>query len=222
MTWATPESDLRTALSDNATDKLRYRKSLIGQLDGANNVFKTLEFRRLTNFTTAVAPEGVYINGAIVPGVSISADFNASGEFELVTSAVPSNGDRIEATYYIQWFNNAEIAQFLRLASNWCNLGDDYTQISQGLRPAVLEYAQGEAYTKLALRWSERLSETFLLEDAIAKDRFAMVESYRKTGADLKKSAQVLRKQFYTRSDENEAPLFGNNVGRVAKVVPNE
>ncbi len=220
MTWTTAQSDLRTALSDNATDKMRYRKTLIGTVDGVNTVFKTLEFRRTTNFITSSAPLGVYVNGVRLISTDITADFQDIGAVDL--KVPPANGDRVEATYYLQWFNDDEINQFLRVASNWCNLGNDFTQIPEGLRPCNLDYAQGEAYQKLALRWSEKLSETFQLEDAIEKDRFAMIDNYAKWGAALKKGAAAARVDFYSRSGQNESPLWGNNVGPIFKVTPNE
>lgn len=218
MSWLTAIDDLRTQLSDGAEDKLRYRKQLLGKVDGVNTLFKTLEFRRLTDFSAPTARLGVYLNGVQQPGASIAADILSTGEVELLVA--PANGVRVEASYYLQWFTDAEAGIFLRLACNWLALGDDYSQIEPGLRPSALQFAVGEAYEKLALRWSERLSETYLLQDQIDKDRFALADTYHKWGADNKKAAEGLRKDFYSRSGTNEIPSWGNIFGGVADPVP--
>jgi len=218
MSWTAPITDLRTQLSDGATDKLRYRKQVLGKIDGVNTLFKTLEFRRVTDFTTATGRFGVYINGVQQLTTDISADIIETGEFEMLVA--PTNGQRLEATYYVQWFTDAEIDIFLRLACNWLAKGDDYLQIEQGLRPSAIAYAQGEAYEKLALRWSERLSETYLLQDQIDKDRFALADMYQKWGAEFKKQASVMRKDFYSRSGQNEQPSWGSIYGGVQDPVP--
>ena len=218
MTWTQPITDFRTQLSDGAKDKLRYRKQVIGQVDGVNKRFKTLEFRRLTDFIAPVGNLGVYINGVQTVLTDVTLDFAEVGEFELATA--PVNGDRIEATYYIQWFTDDELTVFLRIASNWLAMGDDFTAIASGLIPSTMCYAQGEAFEKLALRWSERLSETFLMQDQTIKDQFALVETYQKWGAEFKKQAHEMRKDFYSRAGQNEQPSFGNIFGSVPAVVP--
>ncbi len=139
MTWAAPESDLRTLLSDNAEDKYRYRKKVFGNTDGTNVLFKTFEFRRVTDFTTAAYPLGVWVEGVLLTSTDIASDNPGSGDFEL--AAAPTVRQKVEASYYIQWFLDVEIQNFLRLASNWLGMGDDYTQISPQLRPAALKYA---------------------------------------------------------------------------------
>lgn len=218
MSWQTAISDLRNLLSDNTADRHRYRKRVFGQVDGTNTSFKTFEFRRVTDFTQEPAPLGVWINGIIQPTTAIASDSPLTGDFTLVTA--PSNGDIVEASYYIQWFTDAEIVNFLRLACNWLSLGDDFTDLNQGLRPAALKYAAAEAYQKLSLRWAEHLSETFLLNDAPDEKRMQIVDVYRKQGLDMRKEAETVRDDFYSRSGQQKQPLFGNNIGRVRDNVP--
>lgn len=218
MTWTSPEIDLRTLLSDGPTDKHRYRKRVFGEINGTNTSFKTFEFRRVTNFAAATTPLGVWINGILQPPANISSDSVSTGDFYLVTA--PADGSLVEASYYIQWFNDSEIDNFLRLASNWLNLGDDFTQLGQGLRPAALKYAAAEAYQKLSLRWAEHLSETYLLNDAPEEKRMAIVDAYRKQGLDMRKEAETVRDDFYSRSGQQKQPLFSSSFGRVKDVVP--
>lgn len=218
MSWTQPIIDLRTQISDGDKDKLRYRKQLIGQVDGVNKRFKTLEFRRTTDFLVPTGVLGVYLDGVQTTLGDVTTDVAEVGECELL--AAPANGVRVEATYYIQWFTDTELDTFLRISSNWLARGDDYTQIEQGLRPSVICYAQGEAFEKLALRWSERLSETYLMQEQITKDQFALADMYQKWGSEFKKQAHTMRKDFYSSAGQNEIPSFGNIFGSVPAVVP--
>ena len=219
MSWITAVSELRTLLSDNTKDKHRYRKRVFGEVNGTNLSFKTFEFRRVTDFLTSAAPLGVYTNGVLLAPASVSVDYQETGDFTLVTA--PVQGDVIEASYYIQWFNDDEITQFLTTATQWLNLGDNHTNLASGLRPAALKYSAAEAYQKLSLRWAEQLSESFLLNDAPDKDkRMSIVDAYRKSALDYRKEAETVRDDFYSRSGQQKQPLFGNIVGHVSDNVP--
>src|SRR4051812_40061779 len=104
MSWSTAVSDLRRKLADNTTDKLSWRKTVFGQLDGTNHSFKTYERRRVTDFSTIIpsddpGPVGVYVDNI---KVQVTSDDVVVGQFVLETA--PNNGSRIEATYYNQWF----------------------------------------------------------------------------------------------------------------------
>lgn len=218
MTWATASSDLRTLLSDASTDKHRYRKRVFGEVNGVNTSFKTFEFRRITDFSTAVGPLGIWIDGVLQANTIVDQDFVGTGDFYL--NDAPADGSIVEASYFIQWFRDEELENFLRLASNWLSLGDLYENLGQGLRPAALKYAAAEAYQKLALRWAEHLSETFLLNDAPDEKRMAIVEVYRKQSLDLRKEAETVRDDFYSRSGQQKQPLFASLVGTVVDNVP--
>lgn len=219
MSWSTAESELRTLLSDNEKDKHRYRKRVFGEINGTNVHFKTFEFRRVTDFTTATAPLGVWKDGVLLTSADIAGDYLDTCDFSLVTA--PLDGSVLEASYFIQWFKDTELQQFLTTATQWLRLGSDYSQLGDGLRPAALKYAAAEAYQKLSLRWAEHLSETFLLNDAPDKDkRMQIVEAYRKSSLDLRKEAETVRDDFYSRSGQQKQPLFASIGGAVADNVP--
>lgn len=214
MSWTTAVDDLRRLLSDGAKDRLRHRKRVFGTINGTNLVFKTLEFRRVTDFTTATAPEGVYVDGLTV---AVASDDLASGEFTLATA--PLDGSVVEATYYMQWFTDAELLGFLTDAAYWL-LIDQPTNIPAGLRPAALHYGAQEAYQKMALRWAENLSETYRLEDAPGENAFEIVDKYRQAAMDMHKKSVDLRDGYYTRSGKNLSPNFASIAGRVVDPVP--
>lgn len=218
MSWATAVADLRLKLSDTPLDKLRAYKRVFGQIDGTNKIFKTFEYRRITDFTSAAAPLGVYLNQVRLGSAAIASDDLQTGYFTLVSA--PAAGDVLEATYYVQFFFDENLGDFLRLGAQWLGLGTDYNNVPIGLQPAALQYAAAEAYQKLAMRFAEHLSETYRLEDAPDADRFKLVDEYRRMGEACRVEATTLRDHFYTRQGQYLSPLFGVNRGNVRDVAP--
>lgn len=227
MSWTTAASDLRTMLSDNAKDKHCYRKKVLGDANGTNTRFKTMEFRRIQNFKQtdnlqpdfAAPPLGVWKNGVLLTPADFADDYPPLGDFTLTTA--PENTDTLEASYFAQWFNDEEIIQFLRISCNWLALGDDYTTaVGPGLRPAALKYAAAEAYQKLASRWSQMLSEQFLMQDAQEKGRFQIVDAWMKAADQNRKEAYKSRDDFYSRSGQQNVPYASSIQGSVPNPVP--
>lgn len=219
MAWTTAIADSRMKLNDGPSDKLRAFKRVLGQIDGVNTRFKTFEFRRVTNFTTASAPLGIYIDQQLIMSTEVALDDPQSGYF--ILSTPPNAASVVEATYYVQYFLDAEIETFLRFTSNWLGFSDDYTQIPGGLQPAAIQYVSAEGYQKLASRFSEHLSETYRLEDMPDVQRQALIAEYKEAAAQARDQAEHLRNEYYTRQGQHLAPLFAINAGRVPNVVPN-
>lgn len=217
MSWTAALDDVRRILSDGPKDKLRHRKRVFGKIDGTNTKFKTLEFRRLTNLVGAVAPVGAYVDGSLA--AVTSDDPSDTGEFAITTP--PTDGQVVEATYFIQWFIDTEIQGFLTSAANWLQI-DVYDNIPPGLRPAAIHYAAQEAYLKLAVRWAEELSETYRLQDAPSEGAFDVVDKYRQIAMDMHKKSMALRDDYYTRSGQAKQPLFGTIAGNVSDPVPKQ
>ena len=215
--WTTSTEELRTFLSDGATERLRYRKRCLGRTNGTNTKFQTLEFRRISDLSSGSAPIGVYVNDS---PVSVSGDDPTVGEFTL--AAAPANGAEVRATYYYHWFEDTEISTFLDHAKEWVSPGSDLTQVDPGLRPAVIHYAASEAYSKLAIRWSESWSQVYKLEDAkpSAEDASNIKKDYVSAAQDMLARAETLRKQFYSRQDQNEQPIVAFVSGAVRDPVP--
>lgn len=219
MSWSTAVTDLRTKLSDGATDRLRAFKRVFGEANGTNTIFKTFEYRRTTDFTTSSGFMGVYKNGVKISSGGISADDLTTGYFSLAVA--PIGTDRIEATYYVQYFTDTELQSFLRLASNFLAAGDDYTQIVGGLQNAAINYASAEAYQKLALRFVDTMSDTYRLEDNKG-DNEKIALQFKKSSEDARGEAKKLRDDFYeNRQGQALAPLYGFALGNVSDVPPN-
>lgn len=223
MSWTTARDDLRLLLNDGPADKIRAFKRVFGDVNGTNTRFKTYEFRRVTDFSTVAdsSPLGVYVNGVKIPAASIASDLPETGFFSLTAPSVPSAGAVVEATYYVQFFLDAELDGFLRLASNWLGFADSFQNVPQGLRPSAAHYAAGEAYQKLAMRFAEHSSETYRLEDMPDDRRMEIVAQYKAAAADAKTQATTLRDQNYTRQGQSLSPLFGVYSPSVRNVAPN-
>ena len=214
MSWTTSTSDLQVLLSDGDTDRLRNRKRCIGRTNGTNTKFSTLEFRRVSDFTSASAPVAVYVNDS---PVAVSADNPTVGEFTL--SVAPAANTEVRATYYYRWFTDTELADFVQQAVYWLGPGTDVTQIDARLQPAVLQFAASLAYQKLAIRWTENWSMIFKLEDA-PKEPEKVSAGYLQMAKDMRGSAETLRAQFYSRQDQNLQPSWVFLGGRVSDPTP--
>lgn len=218
MPWATAVADVRTVLSDGPTDKLRWHKDVLGLQDGVNVNFKTFEARRISPLVGSNgAPIGVFINNVLV---STSSEDLESGLF--VLSVAPINGALVRATYYIQWFDDAEIQQFLTTASEWISGADDWTQLPNNLWPAAKTFSAASGFQKLSLRFATNMAETFQLYDSPDQKRFDPVTAYSKIANDMFKLAFELRDDVYkNRQGQALAPIARSIRGRVRDVPPN-
>lgn len=217
MSWSTALDEIRDLLSDGATDKLRARKRCIGPCNGANTVFKTFEFRRISDFTSPSFPLGVFITDAASPSTA-ALDDPSTGTFTL--SSPPGPNDFVEATYYIQYFIDDELNKFLINASRWLTSSDDFTQVPPGLQPSALKYAASDAYQKLSIRWMDHMSETYRLEDKPDEKNSPIVDSFQKKAEYFKKSATEARDEYYTRQGQSLSPNFISIAGSVRDIPP--
>lgn len=203
MTWATAKTDLRKLISDDATDKRTVLKQCIGLVNGTNKQFITFDYRRVTDFSvTNPFPLGVYVDGQ---PVSVALDDPSSGVFELLVA--PTLNKKVEATYYSQWFLDSNLDQYLNDAALFCR-ASDVNLIAPPLRHAALKYAASEAYQFLSLFWARQTSESFKLNDAMEKDRFALVKSYADMAKTFRSEATTIRDDFYERSGTQKSPSW--------------
>jgi hypothetical protein len=222
MSWPinTAVSELRTLLHDGPTDKYRHRKRVFGQVNGTNLRFKTLEYRRVTDFSDAAAvyPLGVFVNETLLAPASVPTDFIAEGEFTLLVA--PVDGDVVSASYYIQYFTDAELTTFMENAAKWLIQTADTTNLDACLQQSALRYGAYEAYQKLAMRFIERLSETYRLSDQPDPDRQTLVTQFKSLADDFFKQAVEVRNDCYGRSGKNLQPSWGFSQGRIMDPQP--
>jgi hypothetical protein len=215
MAWDTAIADIRAYLSDGAKDKYRFRKKVFGEIDGNNTRFKTLEIRRITDFTSSDLPEGVFVNGELA---TVSEDSVETGDF--IMQDAPTEGQRIEASYYSQYFLDEELNKFLQNASNWLSLGPQYVNIQPGLVPAAIQFAAGDAYRKLAMKFAEHQSEQYRVEDSQDPKRLEIVAQYEAASKAAYEQAKNFRNEFYTRAGQPLQPLFLSLSGAVQDPQP--
>lgn len=207
---------LRRVLSDGPLDKLRFRKKVIGQVNGVNKAFKTFELRRITPFIAALGtPLGVFDYQGVLQAVDV--EDLPSGAFNVTTA--PVDGDALYATYYVQWFTDIELTQFLSNAAVWAGF-TLIESVPDQFQPAALEYAAFQAYQNLCQRFAENLSETYQLYDAPDKERWNPVDAWMKIAKQKYDLAVKLRDDVYERKGQAKAPLFGTIAGRVRDVAP--
>jgi hypothetical protein len=206
MTWTSPISDLRTLLSDGPTDKLRAFKTVFGVQNGTNTTFKTFEFRRITDFSSSgtAFPLGVCVNGVLYPAASVTVDDPETGFFSL--AAAPSATYQLLATYYTQWFLDAELDQFLVEASNWLGSDSVYANTVDGLKTAALKYAAHTAYQKLSLKYAENITDTYRTQDSPDESKNPVVDAYQKAATQSLKEAYQARDDYYKRKGQAFAP----------------
>lgn len=211
MAWLTAKQDLRILLSDGPTDRYSYRKQVFGELNGSNTRFKTFDPRRVTVFTQTPS---VFLNGNLLSTSAVVDDNAYTGEF--ILQDAPNDGDILEASYYSQWFLDAELDDFLSQAGLWTLGSFDFSLIPNGLIPACKKYAAAEAYLKLAIRWREHTSSFFKVEDAPNPDANAKTDSFIKMSEMFRKEALDARTEYYkTRQGQALQPLFGTVSGTI-------
>jgi hypothetical protein len=220
MAWLTSNADLRIALSDGPADKLMFNKQVFGTQNGVNTMFKTFEFRRVTDFSASGndATLGMYINSILVAASGIVADDPTVGVVKLLTP--PANTDQVTAAYYIQWFTDAELSEFLIQSCNWIGVSQDPSLMDPGLIPSALQYSCYQAYKKLSLRYAMNAGETFRLEDSADPKKMSVVAAYQAAASAALKDATTLRNDFYTRKGMAKAPNFISIAGSVTDVTP--
>ncbi len=215
MAWTTAISDLRLQISDGPKDKLAMQKALVGVVNGTNKIFKTFDFRVLTNFVGAAAPFGVYVNDALA-----TVDSHDLESGFIVLNAAPIAGDNVHANYYHQWFNDTQLEQFLLSANLFLNKGIFYSNLEEGLRVIALEYAKYLAYNELAVRTARTLADTFRFEDSSGKDRSAEPNFHRMATSCYDKALEM-RKEYYSGAGRQHIPSFVLSKGNVKDVAPN-
>lgn len=203
MAWTNAIVDLRTVLSDTSISKYCYRKRVFGEINGVNVTYKTLETRRINDFSTYAS---VWKNGILLPLADTVSDDSVTGEFSLLVA--PIDGDVIEASYYYQWFVDSELTSFLEAAASWLGFNGQYTNLDSGLYTAAKYYAACEAFMNLASRFNQSWSDQYRLEDAPDSNKGQASAQYWKAAEDFRTRALQARDDFYKRQGRQLQPSW--------------
>ena len=148
-------SSLRSLLGDNATDKFEFKVDVFPTPDGVTTRFFVGQTRLVEGTLQA------YINRLLaVTGVGTSGVVDIAyekGSFDLGTA--PSGHMNVQASFYYQWFTDAELTSFLTAAANILNV-EFITDpsLAIGVRGAALDFACYYAYMKKAAEYADSLT----------------------------------------------------------------
>src|SRR5574337_199212 len=162
-TWATPLADLRVFLRDTTNDWIVKEQKVLGRVDGQNRTYYTF-FDRIVasgNQSACGVPLRLFYDGVEITASGIAVSDQIRGEFAVMQVA---SGVEVTATYHHQQFLDGELNQYLQQAANMVS-ADVAADIPAQLQLAAMHIAASQAYTGAAIRWQQRKSEQFMLQD---------------------------------------------------------
>jgi len=192
--------DLRVFLSDQENDKPVKSKAVVGRVDGVNRAFHTWDDRLV------VGTLAVTVNDSVVP---ITLADPMMGRFEFATAPAVDPPPVIRAQYYYQYFTDEEIETALEQGSSQMDANGDPTLVVPGLQLACLHFAGFLLYEKMAMRWVERMTSRFLMEEApVQGEDLGRSNLFRDMARDLRNEARNLRTHFYQGQGRRSKPAF--------------
>ncbi len=197
----TARNELRAFLNDGPQDRPVKAKILIGPVDGVNTVFFTFDDRLVTGSLV------VSIDYVDLPGAQVTLNDPVFGKITLTTP--PAAQTTVRGRYFFQFFLDSELDEALRNAAGEIHESDDITLTALGLKNAALNFAGYFSFTKQAIRWAQRMSEKFILEDAPVEDgSIARPNLFNQLAQSYLKNAIQLRDSYYQRHGRRNAPAF--------------
>jgi hypothetical protein len=207
MSYDSAITELRQLLSDSDKHKRASKKKLIGNVNGDNKSFQTYDKR--------VLEDGMEVFVADI-SVDFSLDDATAG---LVTiNTAPDKNTTVTASYYYQWWLDAEIKTFLNKGAESCSQFDNtapeeaYLQINGGLKGAALYLAASYAMDSLvAYLVNRRHSQEYLIEeDGNDDNKFSStIAAMTEQSKFFWEKGTWLRDDFYKRQGKRNAPAFG-------------
>jgi hypothetical protein len=201
--WASSTAardDLRRFLNDGPQDRPVKSKILIGPVDGSNKRFFTYDDR--------------LVSGTFFPSFNFVEQTSGFAVTDAVTGIIdfttaPPAQTTIRARYYYQYFIDSELDEALQLSAGEIAESDDITTVAFGLKNAALNFAGHFAFNKQSVRWAQRMSEKFILEDQPSEgDGGAKPNLFRQLAADYYKNGSDMRDMYYKRHGRRHAPAF--------------
>lgn len=207
---ATAVGELRTYLNDGPQDRPVKQKKLVGEVDGTNTEFFIFEER------VVVGSLSVTVN--FTPVASTLSD-PVLGVVTLPTP--PDRGTTVRGRYYFQYFTDAELQESLLNACGQVLSVEDVTQIGIGLKQPVLAYAGYFAYTKQSIRWAQRMSQKFLLdEEPLQSENNNRSNLFKQMAKGFMDDARIMRDDFYKRQSRALAPAAAVTKLRIPWIGP--
>jgi hypothetical protein len=139
-------ASLRSLLGDGPTDKYEFKANVYPTPDTVTTRFFVGQ--------TRLVPDSleVYHNGVLVAPSGITDIDVAKGSF----TKAPAPSGEILASFYYQWFTDAELIEFLNEATNMLlGLESVSGDFAIGLRPTLMQFACYNAYMRKAAEFAE-------------------------------------------------------------------
>jgi len=213
---ATARSELRAFLNDGPTDRPIKSKILIGPVDGVNRAFYTFEDRIVLGSLVAS------IEFVDLPTQGVTTATLVDSVIGLISlDAPPPQQTTLRARYYFQYFLDAELDEALRNASGELQESDDITLTPFGLKNSAMNFAGYFAFTKMAIRWAQRMSERLILEDSpVEGGNVGTSNLFNQLAQSYLKNAILLRDSLYMRHGRRNAPAFSVFKPRIPIIAP--
>lgn len=205
MSYQNAILELRQIIADTASNKRTSGKRLIGNVDGVNKVFTTYD-KRIVATTLQVFEGDTQLNKGF------SLDDAIAGQISFTNA--PAVQTVLTATYYWQWWLDAEVINFLNKGAETCGIVDPnanvapplkpsdqaYLLVPGGLKAAVLKIAASYAFDAIAAyMFARRHSSEYLVEQDGNDDEgySKLIDSCNKMSASNLKNGMLLRDDFY-------------------------
>jgi hypothetical protein len=206
--------DLRSFLRDGPRDRFVKQKMVVGAVDGVNAEFYTFEDRIIDDVNFVIT----------VDFLPVAAVLQDSIEGRFITTAPPPENSTVRARYYFQYFLDHDLELGLQFAVSQMLQFDDLTLlggVGPGLKFAALNYAGSYAYQQQAMRWVDRMSHKFLLEEEpLQNDAMTRTNMFQQTSDKLLRTAEHLRDDFYKRAGRQFVPSMGIYRPRITQIGP--
>lgn len=209
--------DLRTFLNDGPTDRPIKQKTAVGVVDGTNPNFFTFEDRIVAG-TLQVSIDFVAI-GLQVPPIGLTVLDLVMGHFQL--SPPPQSSQVVRCSYYYQIFLDADLQDAISRGMGQVFDTADITTIPIGLGQVVLNFAGYFAFTKAAIRWAERKTKQFILEEEpVVQETMNRANHYKSLAKGFMDEARILRDDYYRRQSRSLAPAAKMFKPRIRGIGP--
>ena len=210
---AAARASLRTFINDGPQDRAVKGKQVFGPVDGTNTQFITWE-DRLVPGTLVVS-----INLTDVPANQVTEVDDVMGIFTLAQAPAPQQF--VRARYFFQYFLDSELDEAMRQAAIECVDTDDITQVPVTLYNSALNFGGHFGFQKQAIRWAQRMSQRFLLEEEPTnEDLQARPNHFLALAKEYYRQAVQMRDGSYMRKGRRNAPAWNVNKPRLRPIAP--
>lgn len=194
---------LRAFINDGPTDRPVKLKQVVGSVDGTNVTFFAWDDRIIPG-TLVLSLDGIDQPGGFIANTT---DYIMG---VIVTTTPPPADQALRARYYFQYFIDSELDEALQMAANQITETDDITSIVPGLKVAALNFGAHFGFQKQAIRWAQRMSSKFLLqEEPIDTEVEKRSNLFLQLAREYYKQGVQMRDSYYTRHGRRHAPAMG-------------